>query len=795
MEKRMDQGIKASTDPMSNEEQVIDLVCGMNINPSTARGGSFSLNGNNYYFCSNGCKGKFQTHPSQYLSKKKSIAPTSDSNAVLNPHGAATYTCPMHPEIIRDRPGNCPKCGMALEPMTVSIESGPNTELIDMSRRFWISLIPTVLIFAMSMSAIVPAVSIDHFIAPHSFAWIQFILASPVVLWGGWPFFQRGWESLINRSLNMFTLISMGVGVAFLYSVIATLFPQLFPNSFRSHSGEVALYFEASSMITVLVLLGQVLELRARSQTSGAIQALLGLAPKTARVLREDGVEEDIPLANIKMGERIRIRPGEKVPTDGVVLEGATSINESMVTGEPIPIEKGLNDKVIGGTINGSGSLVIRAERVGNDTMLAQIVRVVSEAQRTRAKIQRLADLVASYFVPIVLGIALATALIWGLFGPDPRLAHALVNAVSVLIIACPCALGLATPMAVMVGIGRGATSGILIKNAEALEVFEKVDTLVLDKTGTLTEGKPRLKSIKPTRSSSWNESEILRIAASLERASEHPLAAAILNEAKERKLPLAEVSQFESRAGKGILGQIEGQSVVVGTLVFLQELGILTEAIADAAQTLRQEGETVVGVAIQNQLAGILGIGDPIKATTPAAIQSLHKEGLQIVMLTGDHQTTAEVIARKLGIDRVYAGVLPEQKGELIKKLQKEGHRVAMAGDGVNDAPALALADVGIAMGTGADIAIESAGVTLVRGDLQGIVSARKLSRETMKSIRQNLFFAFIYNALGVPIAAGILYPIFGWLLSPMLASAAMSLSSVSVILNSLRLKNISLK
>jgi len=702
------------------------------------------------------------------------------------------YVCPMHPEIVRSEPGSCPICGMALEPRTVTLEDAPNPELVDMTRRFWISAALSLPLFILAMSDMFPGQPLQHLASPRLLTWIQFALATPVVLWGGWPFFERGWQSIANRSLNMFTLIAIGVGAAYGYSVVATLFPGIFPESFYGHSGTVAVYFEAAAIITALVLLGQVLELRARSQTSSAIKALLGLAPKTARLIRDDGNEEDVPMDRVQAGDRLRVRPGEKVPVDGVVLEGETSIDESMVTGEPIPVEKFKGSKVTGGTVNGTGSVVMQAQRVGSETLLAQIVRMVSEAQRTRAPIQRLADVVSAYFVLAVLGVAALTFLGWALFGPEPRMVYAIVAAVSVLIIACPCALGLATPMSIMVGVGRGATEGVLIKNAEALEILEKVDTLVVDKTGTLTEGKPRLSEI--IAAAGTERQEILRLAASLERASEHPLAAAIVAAAENEGAQLANTQDFRSLTGKGVVGKVDGHSVALGNVALLQELSIDAGPLRARAEDLRREGHTVMFVTIDNRAAGLVAVSDPIKQSTQEAIEILHREGVKIAMLTGDSRTTAEAVARRLGIDRVEAEVLPEQKAEVIKRLQAEGRIVGMAGDGVNDAPALAQAQVGIAMGTGTDVAIESAHVTLVKGDLRGIAKARRLSRATMRNIRQNLFFAFVYNVLGVPLAAGALYPFFGVLLSPIIASAAMTFSSVSVIANALRLRRVGL-
>jgi Cu+-exporting ATPase len=680
---------------------------------------------------------------------------------------------------------------MVLEPRTVSLEE-KNPELEDMTRRFWVSLAFAAPVFGFAMSEMIPGEPIQHALGPRLILWTQLVLSSPAVLWGGWPLFQRGWASLVNRKLNMFTLIALGVGVAYVYSVVATLVPGIFPPAFRGRGGQVGVYFEAAAVITVLVLLGQVLELRARSRTSSAIKALLGLAPKTARLVRDDGSEEDVPLEQVKPGDRLRVRPGEKVPVDGVVLEGMSLVDESMVTGEPIPIEKSAGSRVTGSTVNQTGGFVMKAERVGADTLLAQIVRMVSEAQRTRAPIQRLADVVASYFVPGVVLAAIATFIVWALAGPEPRLAHALVNAVAVLIIACPCALGLATPMSIMVGTGRGALAGVLIKNAEALEVMERIDTIVVDKTGTLTEGKPRLVSVTPV--AGFSEPELLRVAATVERGSEHPLAAAIVAGAQERGARPGELKDFRSITGKGAVGTVEGRTVALGNRRLLEDLNVELGALAEQAEALRRDGQTVMFVAIGRKAAGLLGVADPIKPSTPEAIQLLHDEGIRIVMLTGDSRTTAEAVAKKLGIDEVVAEVLPEQKGDVVKRLQSEGRTVAMAGDGINDAPALALAHVGVAMGTGTDVAMESAGVTLVKGDLRGIAKARRLSRGTMRNIRQNLFFAFIYNALGIPIAAGALYPVFGLFLSPMIASAAMSFSSVSVIGNALRLRRLAL-
>ena len=702
------------------------------------------------------------------------------------------YTCPMHPEIVRSAPGSCPICGMALEPRTVTLEGEENLELRNMSRRFWVSVALAAPVLLLAMADMIPGRLVGHLVSARAVTWLEFLLATPVVLWGGWPFFERGWQSLVNRSPNMFTLIALGVGTAYVYSATATLLPGLFPDSFRGQAGEVPVYFEAAAIITVLVLLGQVLELRARSQTSGAIKALLGLAPKTARMVGDDGRESDVPLDQVKLGDRLRVRPGEKIPVDGVVLEGHSSVDESMVTGEPIPVEKEPGSRVTGGTVNGTGSIVMRAERVGSDTLLAQIVRMVSEAQRSRAPIQRLADQVSAYFVPAVIVAALLTFVAWSLVGPEPRMAYALVNAVAVLIIACPCALGLATPMSIMVGTGRGALAGVLIKHAEALEVMEKVDTLVVDKTGTLTEGKPRLVSINAM--AGHEESDVLLLAASLEQGSEHPLAGAIVTAAQERGLTLGAAHGFRSVTGKGVVGHVEGRSVALGNRSLFEEINIDAGTLAERADELRREGQTVMLVGIDGQPAGLLSVADPIKESTVEAITLLHRDNVRIVMVTGDNRTTAEAVARKLGLDEVEADVLPEQKVAAIKRLQAEGRIVAMAGDGINDAPALAQAHVGIAMGTGTDVAMESADVTLMKGDLRGIVRARRLSRATMRNIRQNLFFAFIYNALGVPVAGGVLYPVFGLLLSPIIASAAMTFSSVSVIGNALRLRKVDL-
>jgi len=701
------------------------------------------------------------------------------------------YVCPMHPQIVRDAPGSCPICGMALEPRTVTGDE-ENAELKDMTRRFWVSVALSVPLLAFVMGDMLPGQPLRHALSGRLMAWLQLVLATPVVLWGGWPFFARGWASIVNRSLNMFTLIALGTGTAYVYSVVAALAPGMFPESFRTHGGEVELYFEAAAIITTLVLLGQVIELRARSRTSSAIKALLGLTPKTARRLRDDGGEEDVSLDEVRPGDRLRVRPGERVPVDGVFLEGTSAVDESMVTGEPIPVEKAPGSRVTGGTVNGPGGFVMRAERVGSDTLLAQIVRMVSEAQRSRAPIQRLADTVSAYFVPAVVAVAVISAAVWGLLGPEPRMAYALVNAVAVLIIACPCALGLATPMSIMVATGRGAMAGVLIKNAEALEILERIDTLVVDKTGTLTEGKPRLASL--VTAPGHSESDLLRLAASLERGSEHPLAAAIVAGAEERKLTLSAVGDFRSITGKGVAGRVEGRTVALGNHRLMQDLGVPIGDLSERADALRRDGQTAMFVAVDGRIAGLVGVADPIKESTPEALRLLRESGVRVVMLTGDSRATAETVARKLGITEIEAEVLPDQKSAVVKRLQAEGRIVAVAGDGINDAPALAQAHVGIAMGTGTDVAMESADITLVKGDLRGIARARRLSQATMRNIRANLFFAFVYNALGVPIAAGVLYPLFGLLLNPIIASAAMSFSSVSVIFNALRLRRLAL-
>ena len=749
---------------------------------------SFVHEGRKYYFCRQQCLDRFRDNPQQFVSgSAKPLVQVHESVA----QGGVEYTCPMHPEIVRDRPGSCPICGMALEPRTISIEEETNPELVDMTRRFWVGVVLTVPLLTIAMSDLIPGRPLEQILSMKTAGWIEMALATPVVVWGGAPFFARAWQSLVTRNLNMFTLIGLGVGVAYAYSIVAQLFPQIFPASFRAE-GAVPVYFEAAAAITTLVLLGQVLELKARSRTGAAIKALLRLAPKTARRLKPDGSDEDVPLDEVRAGDRLRVRPGEKVPTDGIVIEGQSSVDESMVTGEPIPIEKIKDHPVIGGTVNGNGSFVMRAERVGAETMLARIVQMVADAQRTRAPIQKLADRVSSYFVPTVIGVAAFTFVVWALFGPQPRMAHALVNSVAVLIIACPCALGLATPMSIMVAMGKGAGAGLLFKNAEAIELMHKANTLVVDKTGTLTEGKPKLVSIETAEGS--EESETLRLAASLERGSEHPLANSIVTGAAARGLRLASVEGFQAIPGKGVRGMIGGRAVALGNQALLDELKINAGELSQRAEELRSNGQTTVFVTIDGRVAGIIAVADPIKATTPEAIRQLHEDGVQIVMVTGDSRTSAQAVAAKLNLDDVVAEVLPDQKVEVVKRLQGEGRKVAMAGDGVNDAPALAQADVGIAMGTGTDVAISTAGVTLVKGDMRGIVRARRLSRATMRNIRQNLFWAFIYNVLGVPIAAGILYPFFGLLLSPVIAAAAMSFSSVSVIANALRLRRAAL-
>ncbi|MBA3357050.1 MAG: heavy metal translocating P-type ATPase, partial [Pyrinomonadaceae bacterium] len=789
----------------------VDPVCGMTVDPNAAAG-SYEHAGKAYYFCSKQCLHKFVDDPERFLNKvaepmasqpvgiqrepKPASAPVAQTYtcpmhpevrqdkpgscpkcgmalepvAVTAPQHKTEYTCPMHPQIVRDAPGNCPICGMALEPRTVTLTEEENHELKDMRRRFRVSVLLTIPVFVIGMSDFIPGAPLQRLVPPAVLSWLQLILASPVVLWGGWPFFVRARQSVVNRSLNMFTLIGLGVGVAYAYSLVATLLPDLFPQSFRGHGGTVPVYFEAAAVITTLVLLGQVLELKARSQTGAAIKALLGLAPKTARRILAGGREEDLPLDQVQVGDLLRVRPGEKIPVDGVVVEGSSAVDESMVTGESIPVEKRAGEGVIGATVNGTGSLIIKAERVGAETLLSQIVQMVAEAQRSRAPIQKLADRVAAYFVPAVMLAAVITFVVWGTMGPEPRMAYAIINAVAVLIIACPCALGLATPMSIMVATGKGAQAGVLFKNAEAIEVLRDVDTLVVDKTGTLTEGKPKLVTVAPT--AGVNERDLLRFAASLERGSEHPLAAAIVSGAQERGVEVVNTQSFESVTGKGVKGQVDGHVIALGNHSLLKDLGIDPRELAGQAEKFRADGQTVMFVAIDGKAAGLVGVADPIKESTPEAIKQLHEERIRIVMMTGDSRTTANAVAAKLNIDEVVAEVLPNQKAEIVKRFQAEGHKVAMAGDGINDAPALAQAHVGIAMGTGTDVAMESAGVTLVKGDLRGIVRARKLSRATMGNIKQNLFFAFIYNVMGVPIAAGVLYPFTGLLLNPMIAA-----------------------
>jgi Cu+-exporting ATPase len=759
-----------------------DPVCGMKVDPLKAAA-SVEHDGAKTYFCSQGCAAKFRAAPEKYAQPKPvSPAPHPPAKTESN----ITYTCPMHPEIVRDAPGSCPICGMALEPRQVTAEE-TNPELADMTRRLWISVALAVPMLALMVSAFLPSMPMQHLFSASAWAWIEFALATPVVLWCGLPFFIRGWQSVVHRSLNMFTLIALGTGSAYLYSVFATVVPQIFPASFRGTAGQIDVYFEPAAVIVALVLLGQVMELRARSQTSSAIRALLGLAPKTAKRLDDKGGETDVPLDQVQVGDRLRVRPGEKVPVDGTVLEGHSSVDESMISGEPIPVEKDKDAKVTAGTVNGTGGFVMRAERVGADTLLSQIVKMVSEAQRSRAPIQRLADQVSSYFVPAVIVAAIVTFVVWFFAGPQPRFAHALVNAVAVLIVACPCALGLATPMAIMVGTGRGARAGILIRNAEALEIFGKVDTLIIDKTGTLTEGKPALSSVIPQPG--FDEPGLLQLVASLERSSEHPLAASIVKGAEVKKLSLADVVGFNSTTGKGVKGTVSGKQVAVGNAELFRDLSVDPAPLLDRAEALRKEGQTVMLVAVDGKAAGLVGVSDPIKESTPDAIRELREAGLTIIMVTGDNATTAKAVADKLGIE-FYADVLPQKKAEVVKERQKTGSVIAMAGDGVNDAPALAQADIGIAMGTGTDVAMEAGGITLLKGDLRGILRARHLSKSTMRNIRENLFFAFVYNAVGVPLAAGVLFPAFGLLLNPMIAAAAMSFSSVSVIANALRLR-----
>ena len=806
----------------ASDKQERDPVCGMDVDPAKPAA-ELSHAGATYYFCSLGCADKFKTDPQKYLSpRSRALAETpkapaatgADYTCPMDPEvrqkgpGACpkcgmalepdvpvtstttTWTCPMHPEILRDGPGSCPICGMALEPQTVAAQTDENPELRDMTRRFWWAAVLVVPLIVITMAHMVGPWA--HALSPRVAAWIEFALATPIVLWAGWPFFQRGWASVKFRSPNMFTLIAMGVGVAYVFSAVATLVPQIFPETLRGPHGQAAVYFEAAAAIIVLVLLGQVLELKARSRTSSAIRALLDLAPKMARIMRNDGSEYDIPLDQVQVGDKLRVRPGEKIPTDAVVVDGLSSVDESMITGESIPVEKRAGDKVIGATVNGTGWLLVRAERIGHETVLSQIVQMVSNAQRSRAPIQRLADKVAAYFVPAVLAVAVLTFLAWFFVGPEPRLAHAVINAVAVLIIACPCALGLATPMAIMVGTGRGARAGILIKNAEALETFQKVDTIALDKTGTLTQGKPELMSVIAVAGE--DEERIVGLAASLERGSEHPMAAAIVEAAVANNIQIIRSDGFHSITGKGVVGTVAGQEVSVGSERLFEDQGVSLGELTSQAEELRHDGQTVVFVAVDGRAVGLLGIADPVKPEAAEALHWLQSEGARIVMLTGDNQTTAAAVARKLGISDFEAGVLPDHKADVIQKLQKQGRVVAMAGDGVNDAPALAQAQVGVAMGTGTDVAMESAGITLLKGDLMALVRARRLSKAVMSNIKQNLFFAFIYNAIGVPIAAGILYPTFGLLLSPIIAAAAMSFSSVSVISNALRLRNVKL-
>ena len=801
------------------DTEVLDPVCGMTITPESAVG-HVEHRGKTYYFCNESCLERFRAEPEAFVGeaipgtrktaegasyvcpmdpdvRQFAPGPCPRCGMALEPELPATpatrveWTCPMHPEIVRDAPGSCPICGMALEPRTVTVDEVQNPELADMSRRFWTSLGLTVPLLAVAMGDYIPGRPLDRLLPPAAMKWTELALATPVCLWGGRPFFVRGWNSIVNRSLNMFTLIALGVSVAYGYSVVATLWPGLFPAGFQNESGEVGLYFEVAAVIVTLILLGQVFELRARSQTSAAIRHLLGMSSKSARRIRSDGIEEDVPLDAVHVGDQLRIRPGEKVPVDGVVVDGSSAVDESMVTGEPIPAEKHAGDRVVGATINIGGTLIIRAEKVGADTLLSRIVAMVAEAQRSRAPIQQLADVASGYFVPVVVAVAAATFIVWAIAGPEPQLTHALVNSVAVLIIACPCALGLATPLSIMVATGRGATMGILFRNAEAIELLHKVDTLVVDKTGTLTEGRPRLFTVM---AAGYSESVLLHAAASVERGSEHPLAAAIVTGALERGITLDAPLDFRSVTGKGVIGTVEGRRAALGNRALMDELGIDVSAFGEKAEALRAQGQTVVFVAIGRTIAGVIGVADPIKQSTPEAIQALRRERIRIVMVTGDTTTTAQAVARKLGIDDVIAEVLPEQKVEVVRRLQSEGLVVAMAGDGINDAPALAQAHVGIAMGTGTDVAMESAALTLVKGDLRGIARARRLSRTTMQNIKQNLFFAFVYNAAGVPVAAGVLYPVLGLLLSPMIAAAAMSFSSVSVIGNALRLRTVPL-
>ncbi len=786
------------SEPSATGARVRDVVCGMQIDPENAAARQ-QFQGKTFYFCSSHCSEKFSQDPDRYTGPEPDgaeLVSLSTSAKNEQPPSDTLYTCPMHPEVEQPSPGSCPLCGMALEPrepMQPGTLQGQesNPELEDMQRRFWVSLILTVPVLILAMGTM-PAIALFDFIEPRAALWIQFVLSIPVVFWGGMVFFQRAWASIVNRSLNMFTLIGMGTAAAFLYSTFALFFGSRLPDSFRDASGEVMVYFEAAAVITTLVLLGQVLELKARQQTNGAIRALLGLSPRSARLIREGGPEEDIPIDEVRVGDRLRIRPGEKVPVDGMVMEGLSSVDESMVTGEPVPVEKDPGKNLTGGTVNGTGSLIMRADRVGRDTLLSQIVRMVSEAQRTRAPIQRLADAVSSYFVPAVVVVSVITFVIWSTWGPEPRVAYALVNAVAVLIIACPCALGLATPMSIMVGTGRGATGGILIKNAESLEGLEKIDCVVVDKTGTLTEGNPRVREV--ATAPPWELPRALELAAGLERASEHPLASAILSAAKEQGVRSLEAGEFLSIPGKGVIGQVSSHHVLLGNQHLLDDHGISREPLLGVTAKIEKSGQTALYEVVDGELAAVFGIEDPIKKSSIEAVRSLQRDGIETIMVTGDGEANAQNVARSLGIDRVIANVLPDQKSEIVRELQEKGAVVAMAGDGINDAPALARAHVGIAMGTGTDVAIESAGVTLVQGDLRGIARARKLSRATMRNIRQNLFFAFVYNFLGIPLAAGLLYPFFGILLSPMAASVAMTFSSVSVIANALRLRKIPL-
>ncbi|MEW6714183.1 MAG: heavy metal translocating P-type ATPase [Nitrospirota bacterium] len=818
----MQQPIKLNIGGLPKAGSVVDPVCKMTIDPKSAAGSSV-YKGVTYYFCAVSCKKKFEADPEAYIGEKAKVrveapAPKGtqytcpmDPEIVQDKPGSCPicgmaleplvpllsvtkteWTCPMHPEVVSDKPGDCPKCGMALEPHTVTAEEEENPELINMNRRFWVSLVLSLPLVLIAMRHLIPGMTaVEQIVPPDILKWLELILATPVVLWGGWPFFVRGWQSLVTRNLNMFTLIGIGVGVAYIYSVVAAVFPDIFPESFRGKDGMVGVYFEAAAVIVALVLLGQVLELKARSKTGAAIKMLLGLAPKTARRIK-DGAEEDIPLEHVKIDDILRVRPGEKIPVDGIVIEGTSSVDESMVSGEPIPVQKQKGDRVIGATVNGTGMVIMKAEKVGADTLLSQIVHMVAEAQRSRAPIQKLADIVAAYFVQIVMAAAILTFAAWAWLGPEPRMAYAIINAVAVLIIACPCALGLATPMSIMVAMGKGAMAGVLFKNAEAIEIMKKIDTLVMDKTGTLTVGKPKLVQVIPANG--FDEKSVLHFGASIERGSEHPLASAIVKGAEEKGISLSNVESFESVTGKGVTGSVDGHKVALGNLKLLEDAGIDPGELSQKAEAMRMEGQTVMFIAIDGKAAGLLCVADPIKETTPEAIKALHKENIRIVMLTGDNRTTAEAVSKKLALDDVIAGVLPDQKADIVKKLQSEGRIVAMAGDGINDAPALAQAHVGVAMGTGTDVAMQSAGVTLVKGDLRGIIRARRLSRATMRNIKQNLFWAFVYNSLGVPVAAGVLYPFFGILLSPIIAAAAMSFSSVSVISNALRLRGVRL-